>query len=127
MTGKIIVELLKASTPLMALVEGSKIFPYAANENTPFPFIIYGVGDIDPEYTKSGHEGDNTDFTVACFSDDYSTLQDITKEIRSALELQKGTFSGKRIGRIYVTGQQEGYNDAAGAFGNRLSFTFKIN
>jgi hypothetical protein len=114
--------LLDANASLLALVPSTRIFPYVANENTPLPLIIYTVNDLDPGYDKDGWVGDDCDFSVVSFSEDYATLQLIATQVRAALELQNTT----KTQRIILTGQQEGYNINEGVFLNRLNFSVRI-
>ena len=122
MIGKVLATLLTGNENLTALVPGAKIFPYIINENTPLPAIIYTVENLDVTYTKEGWAVDEYDFSVSCFSEDYANLQDIVLQVRDALELSVGVYNNIRIQRIYVSGQEEGYNLGESVFMNRLSF-----
>jgi hypothetical protein len=126
MLGKVIKSLLDANTSLNALVPVNSRFPYVLNENTPLPAIVYTVDSLDPEYNKDGWCGDNCAFSVVTFSDNYATLQDISFEVRAALELMRGTVEGIGINRIYLKGQSEGFNITESVFLNKLTFEVKI-
>lgn len=123
MIGKVIKSLLVANTDLIALVPEDSIFPYVANENTPFPAIVYTIDGAAPEYTKDGWAGDEITFSVISMADNYNTLQSIVPEIRMALELKNGTIEGILIDRIYMSGMVEGFNLTESAFMNNLSFS----
>lgn len=123
MIGLIIAKLLKANTDLVpALVATNNIFPYAANEDTPLPFIVYTIDSIESEYNKDGWAHDIVSFSVISFSDDYAKLQDIVSEVRTALDFIKDTNTGY----IYLIGMVEDYV-IENIFFNKLSFKVEVN
>ena len=123
MIGKAIVSLLNANEDLLALVPAANIYPYVINEDTSLPAIVYTIDSLAPEYTKDGWVGDECVFSIISFSDNFSSLQDISMEVRTALELESGTNGGITTERIYLTGQSEGYNITENVFLNRLTFS----
>lgn len=123
MIGKVIQSLLAANENLMVLVPEASIFPYVLNEDTKLPAIVYTIDGSEPEYTKDGWVGDGVSFSVISLSDNYNTLQSIVLEVRSALELEKGTIEGILIEKIYMSGLKEGFNLTENVFANILSFT----
>lgn len=120
MIGILIADLLKNDATLTALVNVNNIFPYVADEDTQLPLVVYTIDDIDPGYNKDGWIGDTVKFSIASFSEDYSTLMDVVAAVRGAVELKHGTNTK----RIIVTGQAEGYSE--GVFGNKLNFEVDI-
>ena len=126
MIGKVIKSLLVANADLLVLVPEASIFPYVINENTTLPAIIYTIDSSVPDYTKDGWAGDAMTFSVVSLSDNYNTLQSIVPEIRTALELERGTIEGILIERIYMSGMAEGFNLTENVFMNRLSFTVVV-
>lgn len=122
MIGELIVTLLKANANLLALVNANNIFPYVVNEKTKFPFIVYNIESLDPDYTKDGWAGDVCTFNVISVSDDYADLQAIVAQVREAIELE----NGDNTQRIIMTGMAEGFNLNEEAFMNKLSFRVKI-
>jgi hypothetical protein len=118
MIGLTVAKLLKQDSVLMGLVPAGNIFPYVANENIPLPLIIYYVDDIIPTYTKDGWANDEGEFSVSSYSENYSNLQDISKEVRNALEMK----SDSGTGRITMIGFQEGFSLTEMAFVTKLKF-----
>ena len=123
MIGKVIAHLLKDNAALLALVPTANIYPYVINENTPLPAIVYTIDSVTPGYDKQGWIGDECTFSVVTFSDNYASLQDISLQVREALELLKGTNESITIQNIYLTGQTEGYNINEDVFLNKLTFS----
>ena len=124
MIGLYIAYLLKQNTSLTALVPAGNIFPYICNENTQLPAIVYRVESLTPEYTKDGWVLDDCTFSVESFHDDYTKLQAVVAQVRTALELKSGTRGDMKIWRILLTGQdEEGYIDG---FSNKLYFQVQI-
>lgn len=126
MIGKIIASLLTDNVALTTLVNGSNIYPYVINENTLLPAIIYTIDSLETGYDKDGWVGDICTFSVVSFSDNYSTLQNIVLQVRSSLELMKGTIEGITIDRIELEGLTEGYSIAENCFLNKLTFSARI-
>jgi hypothetical protein len=126
MIGKVIKSLLDANDDLTALVPAARIFPYVINENTPLPAILYTIDNIDPEYNKDGWCGDDYNFSVVTFCNDYSSLQDISYQVRKSLELMRGNEGSINFRPIYLTGQSEGFNIDNDVYLNKLTFNVKI-
>jgi len=126
MIGKTIKSLLAGDATLVALV-GTKIYPYVMNEDTTMPAVIYTIDSLLGVYTKREWANDEISFSVYSFSKDYAQLQSVVSAVRGALEL-KSTGSGTQdINRIYLAGQDEGYDNMADVFYNKQSFTVTIN
>jgi hypothetical protein len=123
MIGLSIAKLLKADSTLMGLVPAANIFPYVANENTQLPLIVYQIDGINVDYTKDGWAGDDVEFSVISFSEDYASLQAIVLAVRKALEMNTDTNTD----RITVTKFQEGFNISENVFMNKLSFKVGID
>jgi len=126
MTGVLISYLLKDSAALLALVNTGSIFPYIINEDTALPAIVYTIDSVGPSYTKDGWSGDTVTFSVVCFSNNYASLEAIAWEIRDALELKSGTYSGIVYWNILLTTQSEGYNIAEDVYMNKQTFSVEI-
>lgn len=126
MIGKLIASLLKANTSLTTLVPEVNMYPYIINENTTLPALIYTVDNMDAEYDKDGWVQDACTFSVVSFSDNYASLQDISRQVRLALELKNGTTNNINIRNIYLTSQQEGYNINENVYLNKLTFDVEI-
>jgi len=127
MIGKVIANLLTNSTSLTALVSAAKMYPYAINEDTSLPAIIYTVDSISSDYDKDGWVGDEYVFSVTTYDSDYFSLQNVVKQVRLALELKSGTIEGIDINKIYLQSLIEGYNFAENVYLNRLTFNVFVN
>jgi hypothetical protein len=123
MIGKNIASLLEANEDLLELVSADNIYPYVANEGTTLPLITYAINSVDPGYDKDGWIHDEIKFSVTSYSDDYAKLQDIVKQIRTALELKHVADSTHRI---ILAGMLEGFNIAENVFMNRLMFEVTV-
>ena len=126
MIGKTIKSLLTADVTLAALVS-TKIYPYVMNEDTDLPAVIYTIDSLQPVYTKSGWGYDDIGFSVYCFAKDYAVLQSVVSAARGALELKNTGYSTQEINYIYMTGQEEGYDNGADAFYNKMNFSVILN
>ena len=126
MIAKTIKSLLAGESTLTALI-GTKIFPYVMNEDTSLPAVVYSIDSVTPEYTKGGWALDRVEFTVHSFSGSYDELQDVSGAIRTALELKRTGAGTEDINRIYLSGQDEGYDNEAGVFFNKLTFNVVTN
>jgi len=127
MIGKVIASLLTNSTSLTTLIPSTRMYPYALNEDTPLPAIIYTIDSISTDYDKDGWVGDEYVFSVSSYSDDYKQLQNVVQQVRLALELKSGTIEGIDINRIYLQSMIEGYNFVENVYLNRLTFNVFVN
>jgi hypothetical protein len=126
MIGMVIRSLLDDSAGLVALVPIANMYPYAMNENTALPAIIYTIDSMEAEYNKDGQVKDIYTFSVATFSKDYAVLQTIVAEVRLALELKRGTTEGTIYEPIYLSGMQEAYSITEDVFANRMTFNVNV-
>jgi len=126
MIGTVINTLLTTNDELIALLPSTSIYPYVMNEGTSLPAIIYTIDGIETAYDKDGWAGDIYDFSIVSFSDNYTTLQNIVFQVRTALEFSKGTIGSITIDRVQLEGLTEGYNIAENCFLNKLSFSARI-
>jgi hypothetical protein len=127
MIGKTIKSILAGNNALIALVPDAKIFPYVMNEKTELPAIVYYIDAVTPEYTKGGWALDTIDFSIWSFARSYDSLQAIVSAERTALELNRTGAGSQNINYIYCTGMDEGYDQGADVFFNKLMFNVKIN
>jgi hypothetical protein len=129
MIGKTINSILTGNIALTTLVAATKIYPYAANENTTLPAIIYRINSMTPIYDKGGWAKDEVEFSIQSYSNDYSNLQDIVKAIRTAFELKRTGYDTQEIGYIYLVSFEEDHILSSGSdiFGNKLTFKTTIN
>jgi hypothetical protein len=128
MIGKTINSILTNNAALTALVPVLNIYPYAANENTTLPAIIYRIDSLSPEYNKGGWANDMIEFSIYSAAKDYSQLQDVVSAIRTALELNRTGYSTQEINYIYLVSMDEDYDSGqGGTFFNKLTFKVVIN
>jgi hypothetical protein len=128
MIGKTIKSILTADSTLIALVPAIRIFPYVMNEGTTLPAIAYTIDGLqDIQYTKGGWSWDQWQFSVYSVSKDYAQLQTVVSAIRNALELSTAGYGTESIGNIYLNAFDEGWDQGAEAFYNKLQFTVKTN
>jgi len=127
MIGKTIKSILAGNNDLIALVPAARMFPYVMNEGTTLPAIIYTVDSLAPEYNKGGWALDEVTFSVASFADDYAELQTVVTAIRTALELNQTGAGSQSINKIYLISMDESFDPEQNVFGNRLTFSVKIN
>jgi len=123
MINKAIYYILSNDDPVKALVS-TRIFALTAPESTKAPLIVFARDSVEPVYTKSGWEHDESSVTILIFSKVYSNSIDILKAVRTALEWVKGTFNGVEIGDARVTGIDEGYDMEADMYYQTLSMEF---
>lgn len=127
MIGKTIKAALTANSALMALVPATKIFPYAANENTDMPMIVYTIDSVSPDYNKGGWANDEVVFSIYSSATDYPVLQTIVSAIRTALELYKVGAGTQEIGQITMISFQEDVIPDFTGFYNKLTFKVTVN
>jgi hypothetical protein len=127
MIGKTIKSILVNNSALTTLVPAVRMFPYVMNEDTVLPAIIYTISSLTPEYSKGGWALDNIEFSVHSFARDYASLQSIVAAVRTALELNRTGSGTQGIGPILLTGMEEGYDQVADVYGNKLEFTVRTN
>ena len=94
-TGKIIFDLLCASTALHDLV-GDNIFPLVAPEETKAPFVIYGREFIITQSKDRGNNGMAT-ITISIVSNDYISGINIAEECLKALKNDCRLISGSEV------------------------------
>lgn len=123
MINKAIFYILSNNTGVTDLVS-DRIFALTAPETTKAPLIVFARDSVEPIYTKSGWEHDESSVTILIFSKVYSNSIDILKAVRTALEWVKGTFDGVEIGDARVIGIDEGYDLEADMYYQTLLMEF---
>lgn len=122
--GAAVVELLGKSTELAALV-GNKIFPVAAKEDTPRPFVIYQRTGLNPSYTKDNRKKDSVYMGFSVISETYSASVMIAGAIFKALENKRGTYASLDIDDIKLSDCNEEADEIN--FIQNLEFEIFIN
>ena len=120
--GKAIYSLLTGYTNLTALVD-DKIYPIFAPDETINPFIVYQRANNTIQYSKDGLVYDEVSLTVNVVSDNYTECINISEQVRAALELKNGTYSGVNIYQCLFTGVSEDFG--VDGFITTLQFTIK--
>ena len=122
MINKAIYYILSNNDPVKALVS-TRIFALTASETTKAPFIVFSR-TVEPVYTKSGLEHDQSSVTILVFSKIYAESIEVMKAVRTALEWNKGTFVGVEIGDARVVDIDEGYDLEADMYYQTISMEF---
>lgn len=126
MIGIAINTLLKASSTLSGLV-GLNIFPFAIEEDSVLPAIVYRVGTTIPEYTKDGLCGETHTVEVLSFSMTYINCLTITDAVRNAMELKTGLVSNISIKSIRIDRIDSDFDFDTNVFNSKITFTIKTN
>lgn len=119
--GKVINSILKSSVELKALV-GEKIYPYAIEEDDTLPGVLYKINSIKPEYDKSGLVQDKNEVEILAYAKTYSSLLDVSSEIRKALELIKGEIVNITVKSSRVLDYYESYDLVQDIYFSRINF-----
>ncbi len=127
MIGKTIKSIITTDAPLIALVPAARMFPYVMNEDTTLPALIYTIDSLDPEYNKREWANDTINFSIHSFARSYDSLQAIVSAVRTALEGNQTGTGTQDINRIYLNSFEEGYDQGADTFYNKLTFNVTIN
>jgi len=108
-TGKVIYDLLSASTTLAGIV-GTNIFPLVMPEDTPLPAVVYSRL-FENQYTKDGIANSNSAITILTISELYASGIDAADAVFEALK-----------GDARLIGGSESYEN--GAYIQTLTFTY---
>lgn len=126
MIGKVINKLLKDSSELSALV-GTKIFPYAIDEEMSVPAVIYRVRNTVPNYSKDGFMNEISNVEVLSYSNKYMNCLDISSAVRSAIELKNGVIEGISVVYIRISSIEEDFDLEQGIYFSKINFTILTN
>lgn len=91
-TGKAIYDLLKAHTPLTAIV-GTKIYPIVIPEDDVFPVVVY-QRSFENTQTKDGLANSKSTVTITVLSKLYKQSIDISTACHDALKAEAKLLSG---------------------------------
>lgn len=127
MIGKTIKSILTGNAALIALVPAINMFPLVMNEDTALPAINFIIDNLNTIYSKGGAMNDDVEFSIHSFDKDYGDLQDIVIAIRDALELNQTGYGTEDINKIRLTDFDEGYDQSADTFWNKLTFNVTVN
>lgn len=122
---KYLLPLLNENAELAKYVNENYIYPLAALEGTPFPYIIYRRDSLVPTYTKhlQGYCGWVNDITISLsvYSDNYDESAYIANLIRDILENYCFENEEIKIHPIELINSNEYYSE--NGFEQRLTFS----
>lgn len=104
-----------------------RVFPLVAELGTVFPYVAFSKTYITPTYTKDLYTEDTVGIEIVVASTDYLESLEIANIVRSIFECKKLKTSDLNISQIKFSNIIEGYDDAANAFVQRITFEFKVN
>lgn len=133
--GKVIFDILKNDTPLMAVtdMDATKIQPAPLKEQgNPSVAITYEFDAVNPVNTKRLFRTETAhlyivDFTLECIAKDYGNSILIADTAAQALqEALHGTYADVKLNGITLESATEDYNKARRYYSKRLSFQARI-
>ena len=135
--GKAIFGLLDDTANVKTLVNnattGTRIYPsgYRVPTSTTAPFIIYHIVSTTPNNTKNGVSTyDYVRCQITSFGTTYAQAQDLSTEVRAALDYKTGTIEGVQIDKCFFEDANDVYDDKFGDDGIHyvaMDFRFNIN
>lgn len=123
---KIVYQALTNNTELESYI-GKRAVALVAEQGTQFPYVAYSKTYITPTYTKDFYTEDSVGIEIVVAATDYLQSLEIANIVRSIFECRKLKTSELTISQITFGGITEGYDDAANAYIQRLTFEFKVN
>lgn len=120
--GKAIYSILSGYTGLTYYVD-DKIYPIFAPDETINPFVVYQRANNTITYSKDGLVYDEVSLTINVVSDNYTESINISEQVRAALELKNGIFSGVNIYQCLFSSVSEDFG--VDGFVTTLQFTIK--
>jgi hypothetical protein len=126
MIGKAINELLTNAASVTAII-GTKFFPVNAPQQESNPFLVYGVTDTMNTNTKEETIMDAVQVQIHCYAKTYIIAQEISHQVRLALEKKKGVFAGIGISDIEFDNFKDAYDNKNERFVGELTFKFYVN
>tara|TARA_R100000654_G_scaffold30569_2_gene55448 strand:+ start:2565 stop:2963 length:399 start_codon:yes stop_codon:yes gene_type:complete len=110
---------------------GTRIFPQKIPFGETIPAVTYFIIDIDPNNTKNAASTyDYVRCQVTAFGTTYAQAQDLSTEIRAALDYKSGTFEGVQIDKCFFEDHNDIYDEKFGDDGIHyvaMDFRFNIN
>lgn len=123
--GKLIYDRLRGDNTLVGLMNGEKIFPIVAPNETEFPFAVYQRANIVPKQaTKDGRYEDTVTFNVIVCSDSYNKSLDVADKIRELLEMRLMSNEEIYMYQTYLTSITETYE--AATYIQQMQFTTTV-
>lgn len=123
--GKIIYDRLRSDNSLTELMDGEKVFPIVAPNETEFPFAVYQRTNIVPlQGTKDGRAEDRVTFNVIVCSESYNKSIEVADKIRELLEMRLMSNDEIYMSETYMTSITESYESAT--FIQQMQFTTTV-
>lgn len=101
------------------------IFPLDAIKGAAYPYVSFSVSNIVPTYSKDGLAYDSASVTLGVADKDYDNMCLIANKLRNLFECHKYSVEGLVIRGIALNSVSEFYDDAAGAFGKRITLDIR--
>lgn len=112
-------------TPQVASKIGNKIFALVAEENTPFPYVVYERTAFNRLTTKDGYcTGTEISEVIRVFSDKYEDSISVANEIIKSLDGYSGNAHKVNISYCMFVDASEDFVDNT-AYLQTLNFTIK--
>lgn len=122
---KYLLPLLTENQEFKKYVDEKYIYPLAALEGTPFPYVIYRRDSLIPQYTKynPGYFGwtNKIQISISVYSDNYNEAVYIANLIREILENYHEENEEIKIHPLEIVNSTEYYSE--GAFSQTLTFS----
>jgi hypothetical protein len=116
MIGNSIYSLLSGHEPLTDIV-GLQIYPVEAPQGKKDPMVIFGITQQTGNHTKDQLSPEDwIKVEVVVYSKDYDQSHAIHKEIRAALDGEKGTIADNEISQISFMDYEDGWEEDRKAF-----------
>lgn len=123
--GKIIYDRLRSDNSLTEIMNGEKVFPIVAPNETEFPFAVYQRANIVPlQGTKDGRVEDRVTFNVIVCSDSYNKSIEAADKIRELLEMRLMSNDEIYMSETYMTSITESYESTT--FIQQMQFTTTV-
>ena len=110
---------------------GSRIFPQKIPFGETIPAITYFIIDSTPNNTKNGVSTyDYIRCQITAFGTTYAQAQDLSTEVRAALDYKSQTVEGVQIDKCFFEDANDVYDDSFGDDGIHyvaMDFRFNIN
>lgn len=85
---------------------GTRIYPGIAPFDVALPYIVYDIGDIQPELTNTDDlKWDRAELSVTIYTDKYSLAETYAGYVRTALHRYVGTQDSESIENIEYISQ----------------------
>jgi len=131
MIGELINKQLRSYTPLTDII-GTNVFPLVAPMETELPHIIYEVIGLDPDYSRDGvHDGrglvDNFLVLIRSYSLKYKELQEISLQVRFALEGKTISTSTMTTRSILFSGYHENFDAKTENYSSTIQIDIAID